>query len=122
MEAKVIAQRRKHKGFNTFYTLAESHAAAPLHAFKGQSRTLSTDNERVNSSGGFLVSPYTSWLYAPTHAPQPPAFVASPPLESSLSIDTVFGFAGTLPSMLAAVRDSSDAVYVPTQASCIDFL
>jgi len=109
----VVAQRRKHKGFNSFYSLAASPSAPSLQAFKGQSRSISSDNERINSSGGFLVSPYTSWLYAPTHAPQPPALVATPPLQSTLSVDTVFGFAGTLPSMLAAARDSSDIVYVP---------
>jgi hypothetical protein len=113
VEAKVIAQRRKHKGYNSFYTLAAASAAAPLQSFKGQSRSISSDNERVNSSGGFLVSPYMSYLYAPTHAPQPPAFVASSVVESSLSIETVFGFTGTLPSMLAAVRDSSDFVCAP---------
>ena len=112
-EASVVAQRRKRKGFNSFLTLAASPSAVPFHAFRGQSRSISSDNERLNSSGGFLVSPYTTYLYAPTHAPQPPAFVASLPVESSLAVDTVFGFNGTLPSMMAGVRDSSDIVYVP---------
>jgi hypothetical protein len=93
--------------------MAASSSALQFHSFRGQSRSISSDNERLNSSGGFLVSPYTSYLYAPTHAPQPPAFVASLPVESSLSIDTVFGFNGTLPSMMAGVRDSSDIVYDP---------
>ena len=112
MEAYVLAQRRKGKGFNTFHALAAASSAVPFQAFRGQSRSISSDNERLNSSGGFLVSPYTTYLYAPTHAPQPPAFVTSTPVESSLSIDTVFGFTGTLPSMMAAV-DSSDIVCVP---------
>jgi hypothetical protein len=114
-EAKATSIRRKHKGFNSFHALAASTSAVPFLSFRGQSRSISTDNERVNASGGFLVSPYSTYLYAPSHAPQPPAFVASPAVEASLSIETVFGFSGTLPSMMLAVRDSSDIVCV-TQA------
>jgi hypothetical protein len=116
-EAKANSIRRKRKGFNSFHTLAASSSAAPFLAFRGQSRSILSDNERVNSSGGFLVSPYTTYLYAPSHAPQPPAFVASSAVESSLSIETVFGFSGTLPSMMAAMRDSSDIVCVAAPPS-----